>query len=722
MQRVSAILMSTIFLLPAAGQNRPAQTPLPAQPIAITGFRDVQAQVQREKTFLAVPDAQRAGEHLRILTSAPHMAATPEDRATAEYVAQKFREAGLETKIVEYKVWLAGRPDEVMLEIVHPKIARQPFQLRERVDGDKYQDDPRIVQGFNASSPSGDVEGDIVYANYGRPEDFRKLQDMKIDVRGKIVITRYGNNYRGVKVHLAEQHGAAGVIIYSDPSDDGYVKGDVYPKGPWRPESGIQRGSVKYTFRYPGDPTTPGIAATPDLPDAKRVPPEKADDMPTIPTMPLSYGDAKMIMQELGGPESPREWQGGLPFTYHVGPGAVRVHMRLKMNYAYHTIWDVIGTIPGKDFPDELVIGGNHRDAWVYGTVDPSSGTAAMLETVHGLGELLKTGWRPRRTIIFGSWDAEEQGLIGSTEWVEDEEKRLGTAAVYFNMDTAVSGSTFAASAVPSLKQFLRDATKVVPSPSGGSVYDAWQKSTQSAAATEGAQRRQPNVASPDLPVGELGSGSDFTPFLQHVGVPATDITSNGPYGVYHSAFDDLQWFKKFADPNFVYEQQMARVFGIELLRMADADVLPHDYETYGKEITAYLEALQRRCNSAFGKQSPDFGASLDAAHRLMNAGEAALTLQNSPPASAERRSKLNRALIGAERELLFADGLPKRPWFRHSIYAPGEFTGYSAVVVPSVTEAVDNGDPKAAQEQLNALAAAIARTAEVLEKSQKGD
>ena len=722
MQRVAAILMGSLFLLPAAGQNRTTQAPAPGQPTAITGFRDVQAEVQREKTFLAVPDAQRAGEHLRILTSAPHMASTPEDRATADYVAGKFRGAGLETKIVEYKVWLAGKPDEVMLEIVYPKISRQPFQLRERVDGDRYQDDPRVVTGFNASSPSGDVEGDVVYANYGRPEDFRRLQDMKIDVRGKIVIARYGNNYRGVKVHVAEQHGAAGVIIYSDPSDDGYVKGDVYPKGPWRPESGIQRGSVKYTFRYPGDPTTPGVAATPDLPESKRIAPEKADDMPTIPTMPLSYGDAKMIMQEIGGPESPREWQGGLPFTYHVGPGAVRVHMRLKMNYAYHTIWDVIGTIPGKEFPNELVIGGNHRDAWVYGTVDPSSGTAAMLETVHGLGELLKTGWRPRRTIIFGSWDAEEQGLIGSTEWVEDEEKKLGNAAVYFNMDTAVSGPAFAASAVPSLKQFLRDATKAVPSPSGGSVYDAWQKSTQVAAATEGAQRRQPNAPSPDLPVGELGSGSDFTPFLQHVGVPATDITSNGPYGVYHSAFDDLQWFKRFADPNFVYEQQMARVFGIEILRMADADVLPHDYETYGKEITAYLEALQRRCNSAFGKQSPDFGASLDAAHRLMNAGEAAMVSQNAPAEAAEKRMKLNRALIGAERELLFPDGLPKRPWFRHSIYAPGEFTGYSAVVIPSVTEAVDNGDPKAAQEQLNALAAAIARAAEVLEKSQKGD
>src|SRR3954453_4585698 len=286
MQRVTAILLGMLIFLPAAGQNQPAQTP--ATPAAITGFRDAAAEAQLEKSFIAVPDAKLAGDHLRALTSAPHMTGTPEDRKTADYVAEKFRAAGLETQIVEYKVWLAGKPDEVSLQIVFPKIARQPLKLRERVDGDKYQDDPRVVTGFNAGSPSGDVEGDVVYANYGRPEDFRKLQDMKIDVRGKIVITRYGNNYRGVKSHVAEQYGAAAVIIYSDPSDDGYVKGDVYPKGPWRPDSGVQRGSVGYIFKYPGDASTPGFASVPDLPDSKRIAPEKSGDMPTVMTMPIS--------------------------------------------------------------------------------------------------------------------------------------------------------------------------------------------------------------------------------------------------------------------------------------------------------------------------------------------------------------------------------------------------------------------------------------------------
>jgi N-acetylated-alpha-linked acidic dipeptidase len=722
MHRVITFLFATLFLLPAAGQSQPKQVSATAQAGAITGFRDSQAEMQVEKSFLAVPDAKRAGDHLRALTSAPHMVGTPEDHQTAEYVAQKFREAGLNTKIVEYKVWLAGKPDEVALEIVYPKTARKPLQLREHVDGDKYDDDPRVVTPFNAGSPSADIEGDVVYANYGRPEDFRKLQEMKIDVKGKIVITRYGNNYRGVKVHVAEQYGAAGVIIYSDPSDDGYMKGDVYPRGPWRPESGVQRGSVNYIFQYPGDPSTPGVASVPDLPDSKRIAPEKSVDVPTIPVMPLSYGDAKLLLQDLGGPESPREWQGGLPFTYHLGAGPTRVHMRLKMNNAYRTIWDVIGTIPGKESSDEMVIGGNHRDAWVYGTVDPSSGTAAMLEAAHGFGELLKTGWKPKRTIILGSWDGEEQGLIGSTEWVEDQDKNLDNAAVYFNMDVAVSGPSFAASAVPSLKQFVREATKAVPSASGGSVYDAWQKATQTAATNEAAQRRQPNAPTNDLPVGELGSGSDYTPFLQHVGIPSTDITSNGPYGVYHSTFDDLQWFQKFADPNFLYEQQMARVFGIEVLRMADADVLPHDYESYGKEITAYLEALQKRCNTVFGKQSPDFSASLAAAHRLANAGHALLASQTSPPAADQSRAKLNHGLMAAERQLLVAEGLPGRPWFRHIIYAPGEFTGYAAVVVPSVTEAVDKGDVKTAQTQLNAVTGALLRAAEALENSQKED
>ena len=305
---------------------------------------------------------------------------------------------------------------------------------REHVDGDPYQDDPRVLPGFHGSSPSGDITADAVYANYGRPEDFKKLEEMHIDIAGKIVLVRYGANFRGVKVYIAQQHGAAGVIIYSDPADDGYFQGDKYPQGPWRPETGVQRGSVQYMFKYPGDATTPGVASTPGLPAAARLPLSKIDSLPSIPSMPLSYHDASPILEHLGGPAAPRDWQGALPFSYHVGgANSIRIHMRLKMDCAERTIWDVIGKVPGTELPNEWVITGNHRDAWVYGAVDPGSGTVALLEAVHGVGSLLHQGWRPKRTIYFCSWDAEEEGLIGSTEWVEDHADQLAHAVAYFN-------------------------------------------------------------------------------------------------------------------------------------------------------------------------------------------------------------------------------------------------------------------------------------------------
>src|SRR6266436_3204425 len=412
---------------------------------------------------------------------------------------------------------------------------------------------------------------------------------MGIDPRGKIALVRYGQNFRGVKSYVAEENGAAGVIIYSDPIDDGYFKGDKYPVGPWRPDSAVQRGSVQYLFKYPGDPTTPGFASTMSLPDSKRLTPDKITDLPKLPTTPISYADASPILEHLAGPETPREWQGGLPFTYHTGPGPVRVRMNLKQDYAYRTIWDVIGIVPGTDLSEQWVLGGNHRDAWAYGAVDPNSGTAAMLEAVHGIGELLKSGWKPKRTVIFGSWDGEEQGLIGSTEWGEQHSSDLANAPAYFNMDVAVSGAKFGGSSVPSLKQFLRDVTKVVPSPKGGMLYDEWRKANQpgaenAQAPTEaiGDTGRLPAAqGKSDVPVGDLGSGSDYTVFLQHLGVPSTDVSSTGSYGVYHSVFDNFAWFKKFGDPDFTYEQEMARVYGIEAIRMADADVLPYDYEEY---------------------------------------------------------------------------------------------------------------------------------------------
>ncbi len=476
MKLFSSVLLSSVvlfsFLLPSASSHSPESSAV-TQPIF--GFRDSAAEAATEARFLAVPDRKLAEEHLRTLTQAPHMAGTVEDKATADYVAQKFRAAGLDTEIFEYKVWM-NYPSEISVDITAPSGVEMHGPTREHVDGDPYDGDPRVVMPFSGMSPSGDVEAEVVYANYGTPDDFEKLEKMKIDVRGKIVLVRYGQNFRGVKVFVAQEHGAAGVIIYSDPFDDGWRRGDKYPAGPWRPDTGVQRGSVGYMFEFPGDPTTPGVASLLSLPESKRVPPEKSAQMPKIPVTPLSYHDASPILQHLGGPDSPREWQGALPFTYHVGPGPVRVKMHLKQDYQFRTLWDVIGRVRGSEFPDEWVIAGNHRDAWVYGAVDPNSGTAAMLEAVHGISELLKSGWKPKRTMIFASWDGEEEGLMGSTEWAEQHESNLASAAAYFNMDVGDSGPKFGASSVPSLKQFVRDVTKAVPSPRGGTVYEAWQK------------------------------------------------------------------------------------------------------------------------------------------------------------------------------------------------------------------------------------------------------
>ncbi|MEO6966440.1 MAG: M28 family metallopeptidase [Acidobacteriaceae bacterium] len=711
--RCSAILL---FATLAFGQTpAPATTP---DASSILGFRNGAAEVQLDQQFLQVPSAALAGEELKTLTAAPHIAGSKEDHATALYVAQKFRDAGLETKIVPYRVMM-NFPKKIQVtafDAQGKQIMSGPTP--EHVSDDPYQDDPLIVTAFNAYSPSGNITAQVVYANYGKPEDFAVLAAKHISVRGKIVIARYGKNFRGVKAYLAQQHGAAGLIIYSDPADDGYYKGDIYPEGPYRPETGVQRGSIEYMFKYPGDPTTPGFASTPDLPAGKRVPLVDATNMPKIPSTPLSYHDAAPILAALAGPESPRSWQGGLPFTYHMGPGPVTVHMLLQQTYALHTIWDVIGKIPGTEYPDHWVIVGNHRDAWVFGAVDPNSGTAAMLEAVHGMGVLLKQGWKPKRTLLFASWDAEEQGLVGSTEWTEDHAAQLAHAVAYFNIDVGVSGPNFDAQAVPSLKPFLVSLTKIVPSPQGGTVYDAWLLDQQKAEAKNNHdqhmdQGQDSSSLVQGIRIGDLGSGSDYTPFLQHLGVPSTDIGSSGPYGVYHSAFDDYTWFTKFADPTFVYLQQQARVLGLEALRMADADLLPYNYADYGGEVVGYLQTAQKKASQA-GMSGLDFSAAIAAAHRFQEAG-ARVLLQEQNPAGSLRQQ--NDTLRQTEEDLLSQRGLPNRPWFKHTIYAPGEYTGYAAVVIPGVNEAIDARDTARASAQLGILTDALTRAATTLSK-----
>jgi N-acetylated-alpha-linked acidic dipeptidase len=709
--------LASLFLLVSIPCLLQGQSPAPAPSPSVFGYADFSAQAKIEEKFLAVPDAKLAGQHLKILTAEPHLAATPEDHKTAEYVAQKFRAAGLDTRIVPYRV-LMNWPKTVRVEAYDSSgklLMSGP--TREHVDKDPGQDNPRVAMPFNGSSGSGDVTAEVVYANYGRLEDFNQLAAQHIDLHGKIVIARYGSNFRGVKVYLAEQRGAVGVLLYSDPQDDGYYKGDVYPMGPWRPETGVQRGSVQYLFKYAGDPETPGVASTLDLPDSARIKDFMGPNgnQPRIISIPISYHDAAPILQALKGPGVPQGWQGALPFRYHLGqadgPGAVKVHLVSEQDYQRRIIWDVIGKIQGTEYPDDWVVAGNHRDAWVYGAVDPSSGTAAMLESVHGIGALLEHGWRPKRTIVFCSWDAEEQGLVGSTEWVEQHAQALEHAVAYFNVDAAVSGPDFSASAVPSLKEFVRSVTRAVPSPMGGSVYQEWRLNHPSDGESQAANAKLP---AEEVSVGNLGSGSDFTPFLQHVGVPSTDIGSDGPYGVYHSTFDDFAWFTQNADPHFLYLQQMARVLGLEALRMADADVLPLDYVTYAKEISAYIATARRKAQDA-GLSSLDFAPADEAAGRMVNAARKVETLEIGASGDLV---KLNLALRQTETAFISDAGLPGRPWYRHTIYAPGEFTGYFAVVIPGVNEAIDAHNPSLAAAQLTVLTQAIDRAARTLDSA----
>jgi N-acetylated-alpha-linked acidic dipeptidase len=725
------------------GPSQTGQISAPHGPVF--GFRDFTAQAKLDATFMAVPDPRLAEQHLKVLTVAPHWASSPEDYATALYVAGRFKSAGLQTEIIPYRV-LLNKPTSIIIEAFDKngvKILAGPS--REHVDAvrdiapnggpgnatnrfqDKFQDDPGIAPAFNGSSPSGDVTAEVVYANYGRQSDFERLAQMGVSLKGRIALVRYGADFRGVKVYLAQQYGAAGVLIYSDPTDNGFRSGDPYPAGPYRPDSAVQRGSVQFLPIYPGDPTTPGVASVPSLPGSERIAVDKLQNsQPSIPVHPLSSADAAPILQALTGPEAPHDWQGGLPFTYHLGggttggakpggarPGTVTVHMHLEQDARLRTIWDVIGRIPGTDDASQWVIAGNHRDAWVYGAADPGSGTAAMLEAVHGLGTLLKQGWHPRRTIVMASWDAEEEGLMGSTEWAEQHAAELSHAVAYLNTDVAVSGPSFNAAAVPSLRQFLREITREVPSPTGGTVYDEWRRD-EHAGTRHHTFARAPHF-DPDVDIGDLGSGSDYTPFLQHLGIPSTDIGSDGPYGVYHTIYDNYQWFTRFADPNFLYTQQQARVFGLEILHMADADFLPLDYVIYAEEIVGYLDAARSRAIAA--GLTLDFSAANAATGRFANAALAVRALQSHPPPNL---TDLNQGLRGAERAFLLPSGLPRRPWYKHSIYAPGEFTGYTAVVIPGVNEAIDAADAPRVQAQLALLAQALNRSASSLEAALK--
>lgn len=686
----------------------------------IRGFFPARVEEEREleQGLRGIPDAAHAENDLRYLTSQPHMAGTESSRHVAEWLREQYRSFGFDTEIVTYSAWLP-QPREVKLELIAPKhktlaSPEQPFEE----DKDTY--DKRAVAGFNAYSPSDNVAAPVVYANYGMVDDYHALESLGVTVEGKIVITRYGRGYRGIKAKLAEEHKAAGLIIYSDPEDDGYMAGDPFPRGPWRPMTGIQRGSILFTEIYPGDPLTPGVASTAD---AKRLEPADAASVPHIPTMPINARDAAVILAALGGQRVPRGWQGGLPFTYHIGAGETKAHMKLAMDFEQRPLYDVISKLHGSS-DDQWVVLGNHHDAWIFGAADPNSGTAAMLEMARALGQLVRIGWKPQRTIVMCHWDGEEPGLIGSTEWVEANRAELQTKGVaYINTDVGVAGPNFSAAATPSLKEVVREATREVQDPqTGRSVYDSWRERVahrrEEPAGTT--PPRQNSEASAGVPVGALGAGSDFCPFFDFAGIPSMDVGFAGEYGVYHSLYDDFYWMKHFGDPTFAYHVALARILGTLTLRLDEADILPFDFESYASEIVHGESDLASRA-SELGVDADSLKPAADASaefSRSASRAAQALRIPFSAPLDPVQENEINHALATVEQALLAPEGLAGRPWYKHTIFAPGSYTGYSAEMLPGVSESLDRKDLATLRREVDALSRALRRAAARLDEA----
>ncbi|KAI8337463.1 hypothetical protein BC941DRAFT_452316 [Chlamydoabsidia padenii] len=651
-----------------------------------------------ERFVIEHPSAQNTRDFLKKYTSEAHLAGTPSDERQAQWTLDKFTEFGIESKIETYYP-LLNYPIARRLALVSgPKHLQFEASLREDpVDEDETSHDPDVVPTFHGYSKNGTVTGPVVYANYGTLEDFQYLVDQGITLNGTIALVRYGDSLRGLKLRAAENYGCIGALIYSDPIDDGPLNKDQwpflslnksYPEGPWRSESSAQRGSVQYLPLLAGDPLTPGYAATKDAP---RINPEDSPALTNIPSLPLSWKDALPLLKATQGRgvKASAEWKGGLDqVDYYSGPTEGDVILTNHIENKITPIWNVIGVINGTEEPEHAVIFGNHRDAWVYGAVDPSSGSAVLLETARVFGELLKTGWRPRRTIILASWDAEEYGLVGSTEWVEDNRDWLNKeGTVYINMDTAVSGPHFAARASPSLKKLLYQVTKNVNDPrTGGSVYNAWS-----------------NLTNSDIPpVGTLGSGSDFTSFLQHVGIASVDIRFEGDYGVYHSNYDSFHWMEKFGDPTFEYHATMARIVSALLVRLSDDRVLPISPNDYADELSNYVDSIEeytgktldnlRTASEKLSKRTRGFEQRL--AHLQERLEEYKDVKDDALPSVLRNRvSKANKRLTYFERGFIDPEGIASRPWYKHVVYAPSLWQGYDSQYFPAIVEATDEAD-----------------------------
>lgn len=731
MKRPSALTLAiALTVLPIVPLAATAADPPSIDPARMTGFRDADAQAERERESHAAaairPDTLR--RHLRMLTEEPHVAGTPADFATAEYVRQRLAAYGWDARIEAVPVYL-NWPAEMRLEVLEPQVRR--LSVREAgVEWDKDAWSGGAFDAFHGYSASGDVTGGVVYANYGDVGDFAKLAELGVDVRGKIALVRYGKIFRGLKVRNAQNVGAAGVIIYSDPADDGFTQNDPYPRGPGRPPDGIQRGSVQFLSEGPGDPTTPGWASTPG---GKRLKPSEVAGIPRIPSIPLAWSEAEKIFEALEGPLAPAGWQGAIPLTYHVGPGPSVVHLVSRQDYAVRPIWNVIATLKGRENPEQKVICGNHRDAWTFGALDPNSGTICMLEMARTLGALASSGWRPRRSIVLCSWDGEEYGLLGSTEWCEANATDLGTNAVaYLNIDTAVSGKQFRASGCHALRDVLAETMRDVPDASRrGSVWQIAYDRAWSEGMAEWSRRNRERRWRNEQPrpfawdVGSLGSGSDYTAFVDHLGVPSLDVRFEGLHGNYHSMYDDFDFMDRVVDPGFAYHATATELWSRLALRLAEAEVVPLRYSNTGTFVIDELQSVEERAeDAAVGKpDSLRFTATVSgartAAAKLRNAAiglerRADAALEGTQPWPSGGANAINASLLAAERALL-GPGLPGRTWFRHEVYAPGLNTGYAAVPLPRVGQAILDKDPKAYARGFTPLVEALERAAAAL-------
>ena len=712
------------------------------------GTASAQDQKQLESSFDSHLSSENIGKTIKELSLKPHYLGSPASKEVAENLLAKFKSYGWDAELAVYNV-LFPTPKVRLLEMTAPTkykaLLKEPAYKEDATSGH-----PDQLPTYNAWSADGDVSAELVFVNFGLPEDYETLNKLGIDVKGKIVIARYGRSWRGIKPKVAQEHGAIGCIIYSDPMEDGYFQGDVYPKGSFKNEYGVQRGSIMDMVIYPGDPLTPFIGATEN---AKRLKKEDAENLLKIPVLPISYHDAQPLLQALGGPVAPSDWRGALPFTYHIGPGKTSVRLKLEFDWKIVPAYNVIAKIKGSEFPDQWIVRGNHHDAWNPGANDPISGVAAMMEEAKSIGELIKNGYKPKRTLVYCAWDAEEPGLIGSTEWVEDHLAELKQkAVVYINSDGNGRGFLSAAGS-HALESMIDGIAKDVIDPQTKvSVFDRLKAREVVSAGSDKAKKD--NMAKKSMTIGALGSGSDYSSFLQYAGIPSLNIAFGGenPGGEYHTAYDSYDFYSRFGDPGFNYGRALSQTIGRAVLRMADANTLPFEFKNLHKTISSYVAEMinmtdQMRESTAVYNQvisgnnyqlaaDPtkteklpirkvevpfiDFSALQNS---LVNLDRSATALSDriaKGNISSTSLKALNEALYMAEQKLLTSAGLPRRPWYKHTIYAPGFYTGYGVKTMPGVREAIEQRDWKEAQDQIEIAAKAISRLAEHLNNTTK--